>query len=245
MDILPDTRVADIATHNPATIRIFQRFGVDFCCGGRRSLSEVCTERQVTFDDLRTALASAEKSPTTELPGEEATLSELIRFIVHRYHADLRQELPRLGEMAAKVLEVHGAKHPDLLPALESTFRGLREELNSHMAKEEQILFPYIEKLEDLAANHRTLRGSPFGTILAPIGTMEHEHEDAARALALMRQLTSAYTPPANACNTFRGLYHGLAELEKALHEHIHLENNLLFPRAVRLEQELSGSDAR
>jgi regulator of cell morphogenesis and NO signaling len=106
--------------------------------------------------------------------------------------------------------------------------------------KEERVLFPYIERLELLAAGGGSLPASPFGSIQAPIGMMEHEHDDAARALARLRELTNAYTPPADACNTFRGLYHGLAELEKALHEHIHLENNVLFPLGTKLEEELS-----
>lgn len=240
MNILPDTRIADIATQNPATIRIFQRFGIDFCCGGKRPLSEVCAEKQVTFGELRSALESAGEPQKTDFPGADATLTRLIRFIVDKYHADLRQELPRLGQMAAKVLDVHGSKHPDILPALAATFRGLREELEMHMMKEERVLFPYVEKLEALAADGQTLAASPFGSIQAPIGMMEHEHEDAAQALARLRRLTDGYIPPADACNTFRGLYHGLAELEKALHEHIHLENNVVFPRAARLEEEMS-----
>lgn len=240
MNITPDTRVAEIATQNPATIRIFQRFGIDFCCGGKRPLSEVCAEKQMTFGELRSALESAGAPRATDFPRPDTTLTGLVRFIVDRYHADLRQELPRLGQMAAKVLDVHGAKHPDILPALAATFRGLREELEMHMMKEERVLFPYIEKIESLAADGAALAASPFGSIQAPIGMMEHEHDDAAQALARLRRLTDSYTPPADACNTFRGLYCGLAELEKALHEHIHLENNVLFPRAARLEEELA-----
>jgi regulator of cell morphogenesis and NO signaling len=237
MNILPDTRIADIAAQNPATIRIFQRFGIDFCCGGKRPLGEVCAEKQMTFGELRSALESAGEPERTDVPGADATLAELIRFIVDTYHADLRVELPRLAQMTAKVLDAHGTKHPDVLPALEATFRGLREELELHMMKEERVLFPFVEKLEALAAAGETLTASPFGSIQAPIGMMEHEHESVARDLVRLRELTAGYTPPADACNTFRGLYHGLAELEKALHEHIHLENNVLFPRATRLEE--------
>jgi regulator of cell morphogenesis and NO signaling len=241
MNITPDTRVAEIATRNPATIRIFQRFSIDFCCGGKRPLSEVCAEKHMTFGELRTALESAGEPDRTEQPAAEAGLAELARFIVTKYHADLRDELPRLGQMAAKVLDAHGARYPDVLPAFAATFRGLREELESHMMKEERILFPYIERLEALAADGQGLPASPFGSIQAPIGMMEHEHEIAGSALARLRELTAGYVPPADACNTFRGLYHGLAELEKALHEHIHLENNVLFPRAARLEEELKN----
>lgn len=240
MNVTPETRIADIAAQNPATIRVFQRFGIDFCCGGKRPVGEVCAEKQLAFGELRSELESADAPSTTDIPGAEAKLADLIRFIVDKYHADLRAELPRLSFMAAKVLDVHGEKYPEVLPALAATFRGLREELEMHMMKEERVLFPYVERLEELAASGGTLSASPFGSIQAPIGMMEHEHEDAAQALARLRQLTTGYNPPADACNTFRGLYYGLAELEKALHEHIHLENNVLFPRATRLEEELS-----
>ncbi|HEX6864530.1 MAG TPA: iron-sulfur cluster repair di-iron protein [Thermoanaerobaculia bacterium] len=239
MNITPDTRIADIAAQNPATIRVFQRFGIDFCCGGKRPVGEACSERQVTFGELQRELETAGEASATEIPGADAKLGELVRFIVDRYHADLRTELPRLSQMAAKVLDAHGARHPEMAD-LAMTFRGLKEELESHMMKEERVLFPYVEKLEALAADGQRLSSSPFGSIQAPIGMMEHEHDIAARALARLREITNAYTPPADACNTFRGLYHGLAELEKALHEHIHLENNVLFPRATKLEEDLS-----
>lgn len=238
MNITPETRVAEIATQNPATIKVFQRLGIDFCCGGKRPLAEACKERQITFGELTSALAAVE-ADRPGIPGADAKLGELIRFIVDRYHADLRVELPRLAQMAAKVNDVHGAKHPATFPELVQVFAGLRAELESHMMKEERVLFPYVERLEALAAADESLPASPFGSIQAPIGMMEHEHDDAARALARLRQLTNGYTPPADACNTFRGLYFGLGELERALHEHIHLENNVLFPRATRLEEEL------
>jgi regulator of cell morphogenesis and NO signaling len=237
MNVTPETQVAEIASHNPATIRVFQRYGIDFCCGGKRPLRAVCEEKQMTFGELQRALDAVEAPPAEEVPAT-APLPELIRRIVETYHADLREELPRLGQMVEKVLNVHGARHPEIAP-LAVTYRALRAELEMHMLKEEKVLFPYIEKLESLAAAGQPLAAHPF--IDAPIGMMEHEHDDAAQALARMRELTVGYTPPADACNTFRGLYHGLAELEKALHEHIHLENNVLFPRAARLEKELCG----
>ncbi len=240
MNITPETRIADVATANPATIKIFQHHGIDFCCGGKRPLSEVCAERHITFSELRMVLEVV-GTERPDLPAADAPLSELVRFIVDHYHAGLREELPRLGQMAAKVLSVHGARHPEVLPELEATFRALREELEMHMMKEERILFPYIERLEQTSTQGASLPGSPFGSIDAPIGAMEHEHDDAGRALARMRELTGGYVPPDDACNTFRGLYHGLEEFEATLHEHIHLENNVLFPRAARLERELTA----
>ena len=239
MNITPDTRVADLAAENPATLRVFERFGIDFCCGGKRPLAQVCAEKQVTFGELRTALEAAGEPAGTEMPKADAELTEIIRFVVVKYHADLRSELPRLSAMVAKVLAAHGTRFPEVLPELAEVFQGLREELELHMAKEERVLFPYVERLEDVSRAGRTAPAPPFGSIAAPISMMEHEHESAGRALARLRELTAGYTLPEGACNTFRGLYHGLAELEKALHEHIHLENNVLFPRAARLEQEL------
>jgi regulator of cell morphogenesis and NO signaling len=240
-EITPNTRVADIATVNPATIKVFQRHGIDFCCGGKRPLSEVCEEKHMTFTELRSALEGAD-GERPDLPAADAPLTEIVRFIVDHFHAGLREELPRLGQMAAKVLSVHGARHPEVLPELEATFRALREELEMHMMKEERILFPYIERLEEMSARGGALPASPFGSIEAPIGAMEHDHDDAGRALARMRKLTGGYVPPEGACNTFRGLYHGLEEFEKGMHEHVHLENNILFPRATRLERELIPS---
>jgi regulator of cell morphogenesis and NO signaling len=242
MNITPDTRVAEIAARNPATIRVFQRLAIDFCCGGKRPLSEVCAEKHMTFGEMRAVLESAGRSGGTDMPAADTSLAELVSFIVDRYHADLRTELPRLSQMAAKVLNAHGAKHPDLLAPLEETFRELRDELEDHMVQEEQVLFPQVARLEALAAAGQPLPASATGSVKAPIGTMEHDHEGVARALVRLRELTGGYTPPAGACNTFRGLYHGLAEMEGALHRHIHLENNVLFPRAARLEEELASA---
>jgi regulator of cell morphogenesis and NO signaling len=238
MDITPQTQVAEIAARNPATIRVFQQHGIDFCCGGQRPLADVCTEG-LTFNHLRDELNAIEAPAEDEVPAT-ASLVKLIQRIVKGYHADLREELPRLSQMAAKVVEAHGEKHPEVAP-LAAALTALREELESHMEKEEKVLFPYIERLEGLAADGRPLGASPFGSITAPIGMMEHEHDSAAKLLERMRQLSGDYTAPADACNTFRGLLHGLAHLEKELHEHIHLENNVVFPRATRLEERLCG----
>lgn len=242
MEITPETFVAAVAARNPATIRVFQSYGIDFCCGGKRPLAEVCEEKQVPFEELRSSLEAA-MTRSSELPAADAPLGTLVHFIVERYHTRLREELPRLGEMAAKVLSVHGERHPDLLPDLHATFVGLREELEDHMAKEERILFPYALRLEETAARGGSLARATFGSIDAPIGVLEHEHELAGAALAKMRELTGDYVPPAGACTTFRGLYHGLAELDRELREHIHLENNVLFPRAARLERQLLGQE--
>lgn len=235
-EIAPDTFVARLATRHPATIRVFQKHGIDFCCKGGRPLAEACEEKGVAFDDLRGELAEAAAGPADDTRDwDEAPLGELIGHIVARYHERLREELPRLDAMAARVLLVHGEKHPDTLPALAATLQGLRAELESHMVKEERVLFPAVRQLEAGGGSARS------AWLAAPIAVMKHEHDDAARALAELRRLTDGYQPPAGACTTFRGLYHGLGELEADLHRHIHLENNVLFPRAARLEGEMAA----
>lgn len=243
IEIAPETTVARLATRVPSTIAVFQRHGIDFCCRGGRPLADACAEKGLSFAALREELAAAAEGPAEETRAwDEAPLGELIDHVLDRYHARLREELPRLGAMAARVLEVHGDKHPETLPALAATFDGLRAELDAHMAKEEQVLFPAVRRLEAAPTVGARLPSPPLA---APIAAMEHEHEDAGRALDELRRLTGGYQPPAGACTTFRGLYHGLAELEADLHRHIHLENNVLFPRAAALATPAAASLGR
>lgn len=237
MEITPDVHVARIATRHPATVKVFQRHGIDFCCGGKRPLAEACEEGGVELETLRGELeAAAAPSEDGEKSWDDASLSEVIDHILTRYHARLREDLPRLGEMAEKVLRVHGEKHPEVLPALARTFRALRAELEAHTMKEERILFPYIRVMEGAVERGEAAPPAPFGSVRGPIQMMEDEHTGAADALARLRELTGGFEPPTGACTTFRGLYHGLAELESDTHRHIHLENNVLFPRAAEME---------
>jgi regulator of cell morphogenesis and NO signaling len=242
MDITPETHVARVATRHPGTIRVFQRHGIDFCCGGKRPLAAACSEHGVEYAALADELAAAAGGPGEDgRDWGEAPLDELADHIVARFHERLREDLPRLALMADKVLAVHGEKHPDVLAPLARTFHALRAELELHMAKEEHVLFPYLRELAAQSAGGGSFAGSPFGSVRAPIAMMEEEHDVAAEALAELRRLTGGYRPPAGACTTFRGLFHGLAELEADTHRHIHLENNVLFPRAERLERELTA----
>lgn len=221
MTIQAETPVGRIASEYPNATRVFARHQIDFCCGGGRPISEICEAKQ-----LDTAAILAEIESELEATGadverwNEAPLTELIDHIVQRYHRRLDEELPRLEAMANKVLRVHGDKAPDVLPALVSTFQELKDELEQHMAKEEYVLFPLI------------VSGSA-SSISGPISVMEHEHESAGNALRRLRELTADYVPPEGACNTWRALWHGLASLEEDMHQHIHLENNILFPRAL------------
>jgi len=243
LDITPETHVARIAIRHPATIRVFQRHGIDFCCGGKRPLAEACTEAEVDFEVLREELSAAEAGPESDDRNwGDAPLTELADHIVSRYHERLREDLPRLSDMAGRVVAAHGEKHPEVVPELARVFAALRAELEAHTQKEERILFPYVRQLEAVETRGGVLSDSPFGSVAAPIGCMEAEHVAAGEALARLRELSGGFEPPAGACPTFRGLYHGLAELEADTHRHIHLENNLLFPRAIELERKLLGA---
>ena len=242
MTVTPQTTIAEIASAMPRAIPVFQKHGIDFCCGGRRALAEVCTERGVDFDAIVGEIEKAAAPP----PGSETDwaaepLGSLIDHILSRYHTALREELPRLLVLAEKVATVHGANHRETLPALRDTFASLKDELDSHMEKEEHVLFPYVRELETAARGLRPAFSIPLGLASGAIGVMEREHEVAGLALKTMRRLTDGFRPPDEACGSFRALFSGLELFEAELHNHIHLENNILFPRAMGMERRLSG----
>jgi regulator of cell morphogenesis and NO signaling len=239
--IEPNKTVGQLVAERPSRARVFERFGIDYCCGGKTALGEACAERRLDTQKIVAALREADsKAAATDDPDwTRAALSELIANILEKHHAYLQRELPRLAEIAVKVHEVHGARHPELAD-VRQTYNGLRAELEEHMMKEEQILFPLIKAME----SSQTLEASHCGSVNNPIHVMKNEHDSAAAALARMRALTGDFTPPEDGCNTYRALLDGLAELEADLHQHIHKENNILFPRASELEAALTRSDS-
>lgn len=236
MEIRADVTVAEVASAFPATIRVFQEHAIDFCCGGQRPLGQACAERGLTFEALRDALERALAGAPRDQPSwNDVALAALMKHIVARYHVTLRSELPRLAGMLRKVVDVHGARHPEVV-RLASVYAALDGDLMPHLMKEEQVLFPFVARLEDAATTGRPSEPGPCGSVRHPIRAMEAEHELVAEMLGELRALSTGFTPPADACNTFRGLYHGLGDLERELHEHIHLENNVLHRRALSLE---------
>jgi regulator of cell morphogenesis and NO signaling len=234
MIISPDTEIAQIAATNPATIKVFQQHQIDFCCGGRIPLAEACARQGIDPDVLLDELCVVGHVSDATPDWETASLSSLIQHIQTRYHVPLREELPRLAAMLRKLVQRHGDRLPDVLPALLRTFEALHDELLSHMARQDTVLFPNIEAAEAIA-RETSHRAESWRWIEHPIDIMEDEHASAGARLATIRELTGGYVAPADACPTFRGLYYGLAELEREMHVHVHLENNILFPRAVRL----------
>jgi regulator of cell morphogenesis and NO signaling len=220
MNIQSNTQVGAIAVEYPLATRVFARYGIDYCCGGGVPLEAACETRGLdanrVMEEIRRETAPAGSEPSWS----EAPLPDLVTHILVAYHQPLKEELPRLEAMARKVLQVHGEKEPQMLAELLAVFLGLKAELEPHMEKEEQILFPMIERRQGVLAD-------------GPVEVMREEHDRAGLALKRLRELTNDYEVPPRACNTWRALWHGLAALEESLHQHIHLENNVLFPRAL------------
>jgi regulator of cell morphogenesis and NO signaling len=228
MTITESTSVADIASSFPSSVRVFQRHGIDFCCGGKTSLAVACQEQGLPVADLVRAIeASTRNAEPADRDWNVEPLHVLINYIVATYHLPLREELPRLESMAAKVSRVHGAKASHLT-RLDEIVSELSADLQAHMEKEERVLFPAIRAVE-------RGQGQPAVPLAAPIDVMEDEHDHAGALLSELRAITDGYVAPAWACQTFRALYHGLSELEAEMHLHVHLENNILFPRALTL----------
>lgn len=242
MTITQETSVREVAASVPASVRLFEQYGIDYCCGGSKPLGEACQEKGISLEQFLAALQAA--GPTAEAPRtrnwDSASLAELIAHILEKHHNYLRTELPRLTQLLSKVVEVHGGRQGESLHPLQDVYSGLRKELEQHMRKEENILFPFIQQIERAQVGAERL--GPRGmSVQNPIGMMEQEHESAGNALRALRRLTADYTVPADGCPTYRALFDGLRALEADLHEHIHLENNILFPKAVQLESLLQG----
>lgn len=235
--------VRELAIEIPNATRAFEKLGIDYCCGGSRSLSDACQHAHVTLEEVLGELEQGSSfTPGTETARDFAsgTLGELVEHIIGVHHMYVKQELPRLQQLLKKVVAVHGAGHPELA-AIQQIFQGVSEELSSHMMKEEHILFPYIVALEYAVSNGRPRPRPAFGTVSNPVHMMELEHDSAGAALKEIAALSSNYEPPENACFSYRTLYTALKEFETDLHQHVHLENNILFPRAITME---SGVEA-
>ncbi len=224
---LADRSVGELVAERPGRSRVFQAHNIDFCCQGGTTLREACERKKVSLDTVVTELGREQQDPVApESNPAELPPHELCDHIVQRHHDFLRQELPRLHAMSERVARVHGGHTASLVEVFQ-VFTGLANELFAHMQKEEQILFPAIKAMNEGKAAPPSLEG--------PISVMVQEHDEAGTALEKLSDLTNRYQPPADACNTYRALFAGLAELEDDLKRHIHLENAVLFPAARRM----------
>lgn len=228
-----DVTLAEIVDGSPVLARKLEKLGLDYCCGGRRSLGDACSELGLdaaeVVDQLRDAEAAGAAEPAPWVGLGPAELVDYIEQVHHRY---LHEEMPRLAELSAKVRSVHGDRHPELAE-VDDTFRALVAELDPHLRKEEVVLFPAIRQL----ATGGDGAAGPGGSLDGPISVMLVEHDQAGDLLAHLRQLTNEYTVPADGCASYQALYEGMAALEADTHLHIHKENNRLFPMVLELEK--------
>jgi regulator of cell morphogenesis and NO signaling len=222
----------------PVTTRVFEEFKIDYCCHGNTPFDEACLNVGANPDVVMKEIDGVlDKLGNNELDWlADASLCELLDYILDKHHTYTKQELAHLPPLMEKVASRHGEHYPSLLE-LKNVFQAVCEDLDPHLAKEEIVLFPYIEYLEKNSSKEHVAPSPPFGTVLNPVRMMGQEHEEVGDLLAKMRAITNDYALPDWACPSFTALFSRLEDFEHDLHQHIHLENNLLFPRAVDLEQ--------
>ncbi len=228
--------VGQLAVELPDSIRVFEAWKIDYCCGGKTTLSDACAAAGKTVGAFAAELESLAKVPDAGFDWQSKTLASVAAEIVATYHCYTREELQTLDPLATKVLSVHGERRPELVAVL-SLLREVTADMLPHMLKEEQVLFPFVAQLEEAVAGHRAPPTPFFGTVKNPVRMMMLEHDRVGEILAKLREVTEGYMPPESACFSYRELYRRLSDFDARTHEQISIENNLYFPRAVELEE--------
>jgi len=238
MNFASETKVKDIALANPEARKILEDAGVDYCCGGGKSLHEACLHSDVPTEEILRRLRENTKNVIHDQENwPAAALCTLTQHIREKHHQYVREAIPRVQSLLEKVMTKHAQNHPEIVD-IQRHFSEVGREMIMHMQKEEQILFPYIDAMERSVNAHGSLEPPFFQTVVNPIQAMMKEHDSAGELLRQIRKASCEYTAPADACTTYKALYQDLQEFEADLHQHVHLENNILFPRAVDLEAE-------
>jgi regulator of cell morphogenesis and NO signaling len=232
--------VGELVADDFRAAAVFEQFGIDFCCSGRRTLDEACRAAAADPVSVVRALRALPAAIATDDESARWPIPRLIDVIVSTHHAYVRSAMPEIARHLAKLVEVHGSRHPEL-PRVAAYFQQVAADLSQHMVKEEQVLFPYVRDLAEAGDSCGRMQ-SPFGTVANPIRMMEREHQEVGDALRLIRELTRGYAAPDDGCTTYAITMAELHEFERDLHRHVHLENNLLFPAAMRLEGRRCGS---
>ncbi len=234
-----DETLGQIAAKDLRKAQVFKKYGLDFCCGGKKTVKEACAEKGLDVTKVEQELQRADTMPSSRpVPYADWSPDFLADYIVNTHHSYVIKTLPDITAYANKVMRVHGSRHPELLRINELVFE-VDAELRAHMVKEEKILFPYIKALAGAKDNTQPVQASHFGSVQSPINMMEMEHELVGKNLDEIRQLTNNYTLPEDACASYSLLYRLLDEFEEDLHLHVHLENNILFPKALETEKQL------
>jgi len=240
MENIAEKTVAEIVTENIKTADVFKKNGIDFCCGGHVNVTEVCKKKGVDFDQVKKEIENigADNSGTHDFNSWD--LGFLADYILNTHHKYVVEANDLIIQYSDKVAKVHGHHYTEVVE-INQVFHSIANELRMHMHKEEMMLFPFIKQIAAAKKDGTPLMTPGFGTIQNPINMMEAEHVDAGEMIFKIAELSNNFTPPAEACNTFRALYAKLEEYQNDLFQHIHLENNILFPKAIQLEQELLG----
>jgi regulator of cell morphogenesis and NO signaling len=239
MEDLQNKKIGELVADDYRKATVFKKYGLDFCCGGGKTIEEACKNKNIDVASLLKDLElldAENKKESTDF--NSMSLTDLADYIEQVHHKYVFENLQSIQEFSDKVAKVHGAHNPETIE-INKLYTETAQELAAHMRKEELILFPYIKKLERALFNDESIE-APFGTVRNPIAMMEHEHDSAGNNFKKIAQLSNNYTPPEYACNTYRVLYAKLKEFEEDLHKHVHLENNILFPKAVKLEEKLA-----
>jgi len=236
MDFNSETKMKDIALANSIARQVLERAGLDYCCGGGKSLREACLHANVSSEEILNRLReNAKETGLEDQNWMAAPLCEVTRHIREKHHRYVREAIPRTQALSDRVTAKHGSNHIELAD-IGTIFAEVGRDMIMHMQKEEQILFPYIDALERAVNAHGSVEPPFFQTVKNPIHAMMQEHDAAGDLVRQIRVLASEYTPPGDACSSFKALYESLREFEADLHQHVHLENNVLFPRAVEME---------
>ena len=232
----PTKTVRELALQIPDATRIFEKVKIDYCCGGDRLFGDACARAGVDIQEVERMLeATDDVAKRGEIDYQELSMVELISHILETHHVFTKAEMDRLEPLMEKVVVAHGERHGELL-SIRDLLNQLCADLRPHMFKEEQILFPYLVELEQAVLQQRPLPFAPFGTVNNPVRMMMMEHDQAGELLREIRKLSADYTVPPEVCLSYQTLYQALKRFEEDLHQHIHLENNILFPKAIQLE---------
>lgn len=240
MQEIKELTLAQIVNNNHKAANVFEKYHLDFCCKGKRTLMQACTEQQVPLTEVTTDLENILTTTETSVEYEKMTLTQLSEYIVNTHHAYVKKELPLIFAYLQKVSSKHGKRHPELYKIFE-IFAAVKEEMEGHMKKEELILFPRIKELQKLTEQKKATLQININYLQSPITMMEQEHDHAGGLLKEIRILSNNYNPPIDACTTYRLSFAVLQAFELDLHQHVHLENNILFPKTISLFKNLQG----
>jgi len=226
--------VKELAVQMPGAARVFEKFGIDYCCGGNVPLSEACEKGGVCLEEALSSLENAQREPAPASDWGQAPLAALAQHIVEKHHSFTVAETTRLEALFVKVCAAHFETHPELR-GMQVKFTEMANELRTHMMKEENILFPYLAAMERAVIEKKPVPRAMFGSVENPVRTMMKEHDSAGEALRALRKASHGYAAPEDACVSYRELYKSLEAFEADMHTHVHLENNILFPRALEM----------